>query len=95
MHFTRTLSQAQPPRAALSCPRRGTHPGLLERLIGILVALRDRLAVGATVRALNSLDDRTLKDIGLHRSEIGSLVRSCASERRQVIDGCVPGISRH
>jgi uncharacterized protein YjiS (DUF1127 family) len=35
--------------------------------------LRKRRAIRATVAELRSLDDRTLHDIGIHRSEIDSI----------------------
>ena len=35
--------------------------------------IRKQLAIRATVAELRSLDDRTLSDIGIHRSEINSI----------------------
>lgn len=43
--------------------------------------LRQRARDRATVRALESLSDHGLKDIGLHRSEITSAVRSKGNDR--------------
>ena len=39
----------------------------------VFVEVRKQLAIRATVAQLRSLDDRTLSDIGLHRSEIDAI----------------------
>jgi uncharacterized protein YjiS (DUF1127 family) len=44
--------------------------------------LRARRSVHVAHARLRSLDDRTLKDIGLHRSEIRSVLMDAAAERR-------------
>ena len=64
---------ALPPRAAPSRAR------WLSRLWTRYWEWRTRVA---TVAILAALDDRTLKDLGLHRSEIGSLVYGTRRERR-------------
>jgi uncharacterized protein YjiS (DUF1127 family) len=46
-------------------------------------AYRTRRAQRATVRALRDLDDATLRDIGLGRSEIESVVYGTPGDRRQ------------
>ena len=51
--------------------------GLVSLWIGALRAYRLR----ATIRTLHDLDDRTLRDIGLHRGEIAEIVRRrCGGE---------------
>ncbi len=51
---------------------------------GLVEALRRAYRKGKTHRALNRLSDHMLKDIGIHRSEIGSIAQSiaAASKRR-------------
>jgi uncharacterized protein YjiS (DUF1127 family) len=44
-----------------------------------------RRAARATLAVLHALDDRTLKDIGLHRTEIESVVHGTCGERRLCI----------
>jgi len=48
--------------------------GVFARLISrVLDAWQRQRQDRATLRTLNSLDDRTLHDLGFHRSEIGSI----------------------
>jgi uncharacterized protein YjiS (DUF1127 family) len=49
-------------------------------------AYRARRARRATVHALRNLDDATLRDIGLGRSEIESVVYGTPGDRRQRYD---------
>jgi uncharacterized protein YjiS (DUF1127 family) len=59
---------------------------LPQRLAGALhsawIAYWEDRAERATVGVLHSLDDRTLKDIGLDRSEIESVAHNLGQERR-------------
>ena len=49
-------------------------PAFFARLIDrVRGAWQRRRRDRATLRTLNSLDDRTLRDLGLHRSEIGAI----------------------
>ena len=50
-------------------------------------AFRARSAQRATVRILRGLDDGTLRDIGLSRSEIDSVVYGTPGDRRLNYDG--------
>ncbi len=69
LHFTRTdhcpLEEARP-----------ATPSIAERIANGWHAMLYRRRLRATERMLAALSDRTLKDIGIHRSEINSLVRN-------------------
>jgi uncharacterized protein YjiS (DUF1127 family) len=48
--------------------------GARQGALGALHALREARARAAAVRELERLSDRTLRDIGLHRSQIRAIV---------------------
>lgn len=68
----------------------GTINDLLIFAARLRIRLRDRLQAHATIKTLSSLDDRTLRDIGLWRGEIKEAVRhrmaephrNCAARRQ-------------
>jgi uncharacterized protein YjiS (DUF1127 family) len=55
--------------------------GLGEKIAGFWQAYMEHRAKRATVRILQSLDARTLKDIGVSRGEINSLVYGDGRDR--------------
>lgn len=57
-------------------------PSLLDAMRSIISAILAHREIRCSEGALHGLDDRTLKDIGLHRSEIGSVLLGRNSERR-------------
>lgn len=84
-----TYVPARRPRPSATRPLRGPAPGLLDtlRLLGraarrgvqwYLARRRRRASIGE----LAALDDRTLKDIGVPRSEIPALVDALSREPR-------------
>ena len=78
---------------ALSRAEEQARPSLVSRLVGWghgwWVAHRQQSRYRSTVRALNGLDDRTLHDIGLDRSEITSYAAR-GSEDRHPADRFMP-----
>jgi uncharacterized protein YjiS (DUF1127 family) len=52
---------------------RGGGRSLAGMAAKVFADLRKQLAIRTTIAELRSLDDRTLHDIGIHRSEIGSI----------------------
>ena len=56
--------------------------GLMARGAGrAFVGFAKRMAARRTIAQLRALDDRTLHDIGLHRSEIASLALDVGADR--------------
>ncbi len=76
-HVVRTLSLAGPHNAAASILRRSRE---LVRWQLRVIARRRRIR--ATMAALDALDARTLKDIGLTRSEIHAVAAGTYGGRR-------------
>ncbi|HJZ43119.1 MAG TPA: DUF1127 domain-containing protein [Hyphomicrobiaceae bacterium] len=62
------------------------RPGLSGLLKREWSAFWTRSAQRATVRILRGLDDATLRDIGLSRSEIDSVVYGAPGDRRLQVD---------
>ena len=59
-----------------ACPARTIPGGWITAAIASLHSrLRERMRQRATQRILESLDDRTLRDIGIDRAEIASAVK--------------------
>lgn len=76
LHFTRTdhCALVDEPIASTS---------IAQRIAAGWQALLYRRKVRATERMLLALSDRTLKDIGIHRSEVHSLVRDGSPRMRR------------
>jgi uncharacterized protein YjiS (DUF1127 family) len=61
---------------------RSTQISLLSRVLsakaGIIAALRQRQVYLSTLRELNSLSDRDLADLGIHRAILGDIAHEAA-----------------
>ena len=82
MTVTRTISQRLPMDALIRLRGlRGLVSWLLNRWIASWIARRER---EAALGALHKLDDRELKDIGIHRSQISDALSEIARERSRL-----------
>jgi uncharacterized protein YjiS (DUF1127 family) len=77
-HATHALS------GSASASHGNAGAGLLSR---VWAAYQTRRSKRATLRILRELDDATLRDIGLSRSEVESLVYGTPGDRRVNYDG--------
>jgi uncharacterized protein YjiS (DUF1127 family) len=74
---------------SISLPARGYGPAIRPAFVAgrLLAWFKSAIAERRTRVLLGELDDRTLKDIGLHRSEIMSLThRPCSLSGRMASD---------
>lgn len=67
--------------AAGEADRRGLLQAMSDAIARVWRAYLDRRTRLATLRVLHSMDDRMLKDIGIRRSEIHSVIYSEAGDR--------------
>lgn len=74
---TATLSQAQYPQGG------SVWRALAAFVRKMVEANARRRARRLATQSLRSLSDLTLRDIGIHRSEIGSVVHGTANERKR------------
>ena len=69
------------PGTSASTLRAGLHVVVLKRLQRMLFAWLAERALRRTEAQLQRLDDKTLRDIGLSRGEIGSVLRDRSGDR--------------
>jgi len=69
------------PSATLDASQAPARQGLTAWLMSIVKSYRWSMERRSAVVALRSLDDRLLKDIGIDRSEITSVVYDCGADR--------------